>query len=785
LVCHAIDTAAVAELLVEMLLGPACRAELFDGLAPLGKPAAWAAVLCGLHDLGKFTPTFQALRDDVALSLLGEPAAADIQWLSQHKGVGRTDTFHGLLTAADLHRMLLAWGMECTTAISLASALGGHHGFFPVAAQLEETDAKFRHHGGAKWAQWRDRLVMELARLWGLPEPSSLPWAEVRVGLGAAVGLAGLASASDWIASDTGNFPYAGPEIDLTWYVGRAREQAKEAVRQLGWAPWRPPEDTSFRHLFPHADAPRPAQQVVERLVSGWSGPRILVVEAPTGEGKTKAALQCAARLVQRLGMAGMYVGMPTKASSNHLFGEISDFLDEHAAGLKARLLHSNADDHLAARALRAPVPPRTPDPSDVGRDEPADGQALAREWFTRKRGLLAPVATGTVDQALKAVIRSRHVFIGLAGLSGKVLVLDEVHAYDTYMSTLLDRLLWWAGRLGVPVILLSATLPSTRRSELVRSWCAGATRTDPQAVPALPTDVPYPRLTWSDGRHHRVEAADVLDLNAARIVALTQVSDEKLADWLLARIKEGGCAAVIHNLVSRATDTFTRLQAEVERLPEAERPRLLFITGRLAAGPRNETEQQLREAFGPSSTQRPMRAIVVGTQVLEQSLDLDFDVMVSDFAPVDSLIQRMGRLHRHRNTDRWPGVRTPVLALAGIDDTPSGPRFPRYTTLVYQLIVLLRTWVMLRGLPELRSPEDVSGLIDAVYGPPEAVACPPGWEQQWSKGVAALDRARSYDKDAARVMYLPQPYDDLDIATLTERPKSTRHTRRKDQRRR
>lgn len=785
LVCHAIDTAAVAEVLLPVLLGPRCRDELLAGLAPLGNGAGWVAVLCGLHDLGKLSPTFQALRDDLTLRHMGAAAAGNIRLLTRIKGVGRTDTPHGLFTAVHVKRLLGKWGARREVAAALASVLGGHHGFFPTAASLNEAEAKVNHHGGSTWAGWCDMLVDELMRLWHLSAASPRAWSDVQVRIGGAVGLAGLVSVSDWMASDTANFPYAGADVELVAYTEKARELAAQAVGRMDWSRWQPPVDTSFRCLFPRTgDGPRPIQQVLERLGDSWTASGIVIVEAPTGEGKTKAALQCAATFVRQLGLSGLYVGMPTRATSNHLFHEISDFFGDHAAELRTRLLHSSADAHLAAEALRVGSGSRELHPSDVGRDEPGEGEMLARDWFTRKRGLLAPVAVGTVDQALKTVIRSRHVFVGLAGLSGKVLVVDEVHAYETYMSTLLDRLLWWAGRLGIPVVLLSATLPSSRREELVRSWCAGRTGGDPHDVPALPESSTYPRITWSDGTDHQVHAAGVAQLNADRIVQLVRLNDGEVIDWVLDRIEQGGCAAVIHNIVRRAEETFGLLKNAVARLPEAQRPELIFLTGRVVPRTRHEVEERLRSAFGPEAPQRPRRAIVVGTQVLEQSLDLDFDLMVSDLAPVDSLIQRMGRVQRHHRAPRSAHRHPPVLALTGVEDTPQGPRFPPYTTSVYQRMLLLRTWAVLRGKREVRSPDQVLELVDTVYGSWDAVPCPPGWEQQWHTAAGQLERARKNDEYDAREIYLPQPWDDQDIGKLTVRSTSSRRTRKERGRR-
>lgn len=789
----------MAERLLGVLVGPRCREELRAAFAPLGDADGWVTVFCGLHDLGKFSPAFQALRDDLAVKLLGEPAEPDIRYQCRFKGAGRTDTPHGLITAVHLERLLKEWGAIPEVARLVAWALGGHHGHIPDAACILQAEDAIRDHGGERWAGWCDALVAEVIRRWGLPAPETLPWGEVRVGLGAAVALAGLASVSDWIASDGRNFPWAGPDVDLAAYPQKARDQAKEAVDRLGWSPWRPPEDTSFTALFPRDAEQRPVQEAAERVARQLQGPGVLLVEAPTGEGKTKTALQCAAILVRKLGLAGCYLAMPTKATSNQAYEEARKLADRSPVPLAVRLLHSAADEYLAARKLRDAGPGETEplDPADVDRDGGPDGEAVAREWFTRKRGLLAPVGVGTVDQILAGAIRSRHVFVRLPALTNKVVIIDEVHAYDMYMSTLLDRLLWWLGRLGVPVILLSATLPAHRRRELVRSWQAGALGRLPKEVPEPPEARGYPRVTWADATGQDVEECGVSDLNAARTVRLEHVPGDRLVAWVLDRVRDGGCAAVIHNLVRRAVDTYEELTAAVGKLPEAERPEVVLLHGRLDAKERHEREAALLHALGPGSAEngnRPERLIVVGTQVLEQSLDLDFDLMVSDLAPVDSLIQRMGRLHRfrlhrsdgdcpRRGGHRPPHLVEPVFAITGVTERRTGLEFPAHTTRVYERLLLLRTWVRLRDEAHVRSPEEAPDLIEAVYGP-DGVPCPAGWERAWEEATERLAANRRDHEYDARVLYLPQPRSDEAARKLTARPKSPRRTRKESHRR-
>lgn len=748
---------AVAERVFDLLLGPGCRDAVENSLRPLGNARRWAAYLAGVHDLGKFTPTFQALRADLALEAFGEEADGDIRWLSRFGHLPRTDTPHGLMTAVHLGGALEAWGASRPVARAIATVLGGHHGFFPDAASIQRARDSPGHHGKAKWSIWRDRMLRDLALLHDLPDPGTLPWGDVRFGLDFGVALAALTTISDWIASDERNFPYASKGIDLVAYARRSGEQAESAVAKLAWQPWSPPEDTGYRALFD--EDPRPVQQRVEELVGGSRGPVLLLVEAPTGEGKTKAALQAVAALARRLGCNGAYVAMPTRATSKQTRDVFGDLLRAHGDPSRVHLVHSTAD--------------QDPRPSEVGVDSPEPQDDHVREWFVRSKNLLVPLGVGTVDQLLKAAFRSRFGFVRLGGLSGKVVVLDEVHAYDTFMSTLIDRLLAWLGHLGVPVVLLSATLPAARRAELVAAWRSGALDHHPTGVPAAPDRDPYPRITLAGvGGPVRCEPASVSELNAEREVRLHHIPEDEVVERALAWCRgTGGSVAVIHNLVRRAEDTARRVEEAVHALPEEDRPEVLLIHAKLdPPARRQEVEARLRAAFGPGGTRK--RAVVVGTQVLEQSLDLDFDAMITDLAPVDSLVQRLGRLRRHRRDGEL------LAAVTGVEDAPTGPEFPPGTHKVYAQMVLLRTWAVLRDSMVLRCPDEVPALIDEVYG--DGPACPPGWELAWREAEERMARAREKRKVEAEERYLPFPGGPTRIRHLTTRPGGTGDLRKK-----
>src|SRR5690606_34797725 len=342
----------------------------------------------------------------------------------------------------------------------------GHHGFFP--ARFSDANGLRIGEAGAEarqvWESLRLEHVRALAHLTGA-RPGAIRATSLSNAM--AMVLAGFVSVADWIGSiDTPGFFRYKPEgaADLAAYQEEARCIAKKALETLGWLHEpRPAEVRSFRDLFPWK--PRGLQEVVEQHVVPDT-PSLVIVEAPMGEGKTEAALLLADAWAAR-GWRGAYIALPTQATANQLHRRTTEFLARVFPGSKInlQLVHGGLvfDDHGIE-------PGRVEDP-----DDPERGAVAAAEWFlSRKRSLLGFWGVGPVEQALIAGLRVKHVFVRLFGLAGKPAIVDEVHAYDTYMTGLLERLLEWLAALGSPVVLLSATLPTARRRHLMEAYQRG-----------------------------------------------------------------------------------------------------------------------------------------------------------------------------------------------------------------------------------------------------------------------------------------------------------------------
>ena len=577
--------------------------------------------------------------------------------------------------------------------------------------------------------------------------------------LAAQLTLAGLVILADWLASTEHLFPYECRFSPA--YPAEAESRAGRIREEMGlrgfWSPSRA-GTADPRHLMAArfgGKQARPVQLAACEAAQAGHGPGLLLIEAPMGEGKTEAALLAAEVIAARTGANGLFVGLPTQATADQMFVRVTGWLGPRGE-VTVTLAHGRARRNEAYQRLM---------PEAVGIGE-NDAGVTASQWLAgRKRRLLAPVVVGTVDQLLLAGVASRHVALRFLGLTGKVVIIDEVHAYDAYMSVILRRVLAWLGATQVPVILLSATLPAGTRAELLGEYAA---------APVPPIGSGYPQVSWvdapaagqSDGpfvpeweRPAEPGAAPCRALFPAAARACTarvefySERDEAGAADLACRVAaEGGCVLVLRNTVGRAQRTYERAAAA---LAPGE---VTLAHARFTAADRSLRDRLLIERFGPDgAAARPPRHVVVATQVAEQSLDIDFDLLISDLAPVDLLLQRLGRVHRH-SRPRPPHLREPRLIVAGHGglrpDRP--PAVPAGCEWVYGRYLLWRTAAALAGRGELDLPADIPRLVDAVYG--DELIGPRQWQDAVLQERGAYDAKLALLRETARTIILPDP---------------------------
>ncbi|MFE3413114.1 CRISPR-associated helicase Cas3' [Streptomyces mirabilis] len=764
---HLLDTAAVAGLIWDRYLSRSFRRRLDEITG--GRGRSWLMWVCGIHDCGKACPAFQAVDVVEAAPVL----AAGLSW-------GRLPTDrkrrwrHDVAGAAMLvPRLRAEWG-DAGAAAWVWPLVAGHHGTYPSVGSLRLTHPEVQGRGSG-WAAVQRGLVDAFTRAVGFED---LVAARPAGALSKAeqLALSGLIVMADWIASDSQHFPGLADAREIS-SAGACR-RAEEAWHRLGLrGGWR---DLSLPYspLAPLTErlgvTPRASQ--VELVERAWSlpVPGLLVAEAPMGEGKTKAALAAAEVLAARFGLDGVFVAMPTQATSDPMYEQVLGWVRSFDPELESQvaLLHGKRRFNPRwreiwegkARAGVVETDASVSDPWDVygaidedgefGMPSAPDNLAAAEgrersgppQWFLgAKRGLLTAFAVGTVDHLLYAATRTRHVMLRFAGLVGKVVIVDEVHAADVYMRQFLLEALRWLGQARVPVVLLSATLPPVQRQAFVDAYLAGVLGAA-DVTERVPEPAGYPCVTAA----FAVDGKPVAE--SSRVVVRSWRASEPVhVGWLPDAGKDGAAVAAAAReavagggVVLVVVNQVDRAQAIHEALRKGGfAGELHLLHGRLCAAHRGERTKRCLRLMGPGG-ERPGQMVVVATQLAEQSFDVDADVLITDLAPVDLLLQRIGRLHRHEGTYRPAAHRVPRVLVTGVVGGVGGrPRFLPASKAIYGEWLLLRAAALVAevagALPENGGepdggaaggcwsiPEDVPGLVARAYG--EAELCPVGW---------------------------------------------------------
>ncbi|MCQ2445060.1 MAG: CRISPR-associated helicase Cas3', partial [Mailhella sp.] len=591
--------------------------------------------VCGIHDVGKVSPIFER-KLYAALGRDGEWP----QLLSAPLELEQSIGYHYSISRACMRRILPGQP-------EIGEAAGWHHGREPV-----KQDAGYSLYGGEPWQALREELCRRInpQGLW----PSAVSPVQ-------SVVLKGLTTVSDWIAS--GDI-FDDPGRDWRPLVSRAVEEA-------GFRPLAVRRGPSFRDLS--GCDPYPAQS---RLAARATGPGVYVLEAPMGMGKTEAALYAAYRMLESGRASGIYFALPTQLTSNRMYERMRSFIGKIEAAGSPMLLHGKA---WLLKAL-----------GTVEDDAGPDGS-----WFSAaKRGLLAPYAVGTVDQALMSVIAVKHSFVRACGLAGKVVILDEVHSYDDYTGTLLDVLVKLLEGMGCTVIILSATLTRGRRSAML-------------GMPA--EEAAYPLITSCAGGAFSEVACPPPSDRTVRLS--TEASEDEAVEEALRRAEEGQQVLWIENTVDAAQAMYRLFAARAAGCGlEAG-----LLHSRFTPADRERNEQRWTSLCAAGRAAAAGRGrILVGTQVLEQSLDLDADFMVTRFCPADILFQRLGRLWRSGSTVRPAGAVCEAWLLApGCAEALAAPQEAfGLSGVVYSPYVLARSLEVWAGRTSVRLPSDIRPMM-------------------------------------------------------------------------
>lgn len=721
---HMTDSAEVARLLWDTWLPEHTKKLLSDGIcsaetelsfdSDIDKEVFAKKVLVFLalaHDLGKASPLFQNKAAKVGyndiiyqLDSLGLPI--------EFEENSTTKKFtHAIVSAAILKESGL---QESYTYI-----IAAHHGKPPTDESDISRAKRFARSTGIKKGAWGEvqQELLDFAKR--KAELDVLPKGAVDISV--QVILNGLLIMIDWIASGEYFTLYSRDSISFEAHKQSSKERALNAWKNLHlpvYDDFASPCNSGciFENRF-HISTPRPMQSEAMKIIEQVENPGLIILEAPMGEGKTEAALALAEIVAKKKGLSGIYFALPTQATSDGIFLRIKRWIEGLQRNSQSSILLSHGKAGLNEDFEGIKLRSRVYDNDNIeNRDS-----VVVNDWTQgRKKGLLSDFVVGTVDQILMCGLKKKHLAMRHLGVSNKVVIIDECHAYDTYMSSYLNLVLEWLGKYDVSVIMLSATLPDERRKDALaaynksknykaqqesayeRQHKAVTTRTAAEDI------FDYPYLCYTDA--DKICETKLSRSAREQRIKIECIQEEVWLDKLDALLVNGGCVGIVRNTVNAA-------QATAKILREKYGEDVLLLHSRFISNDRIMNEVDLRERLGPPNeveeSKRPKRLIVVGTQVIEQSLDVDFDIMFSDICPMDLLLQRMGRLHRHQRALARPeSMKNPVcyvLGINGVDD------FDKGSESVYGRFLLMKTAAFLEN--QISIPGDIPVLVQKTYG--------------------------------------------------------------------
>jgi len=693
---HCIDVAAVGRRILQdsFVLSDMARKCNIDKSVLLD----WLTFIFAIHDIGKFSNGFQGLSPKLARQLKGKVVTANYQEKHWSIGYRFLDEKSGEIFPGCNRDLLQFW----------FSASSGHHGR-PPKIELNRQPINMQFPGDVE----NDALmfISELKNLFGVniaPMAAGIDYYKLLARISWFV--AGITTLADWMGSNSEWFPFYKDTMSLDkYYTDVAVKNAEQSVAASRILPASVSAQKSMQELFPFISESTQLQKQAENVVL-IDTPQLFIIEEVTGRGKTEAALTLAYRLMTKGLADGIYFGLPTMATANAMHKRVKDvYLRFYSDGTVPSfiLAHSASRMHLALEKTKQNVAPEDEKDQDYS------------DWIAnnRKKALLAQVGVGTIDQALLAVLQARHQALRLLGLSRKVLIVDEVHACDDYMHTLLCNLLKFHSAQGGSAILLSATLPINMRKELISSFADGLDRQFQGNV-----SQEYPLLTQCST--DTFQEYPIEDSGASRSVYIQTADNYKNIFKILEdKLEKGQCVCWVRNTVFDAITVYKDAQSHFGKY------KIILFHSRFTLGDRLDIEADILESFGPqSSGQERKGKFVIATQVVEQSLDLDFDFMISDLAPIDLIIQRAGRLCRHNRDalgnrisggdergEQIMGIFMPKMCNKPQQDWYKS-FFPKAAN-VYQhhgQLWLTAKWLIEHG--KFNMPSDARDMIESVY---------------------------------------------------------------------
>lgn len=559
--------------------------------------------ICAMHDIGKAHPVFQGRDTETNEMLRGyELNQEAMSTMFRHeeyaeKMIKQTDLF--------------GFDADTRSKIMIRQIISLHHQ--KEKERKKEDFVEIKPKTAERWSNMQKYIynyIKEIFPCEKIEFPDAV-FKNQKTKFAVENGILGILITSDWIASnnDVMDNKTIRDFSDINEYIKEKKEIVKLFLFSQGLAYSSFPNVRSFDSIFHFGDG-RPAQHDVAKLVQN-NNIKLMLIESGCGSGKTEAALYAASVLGNKNGLSGIYMGLPTGTSAEAIQGRVDDFLSE---------LHMRKTKLYTSKSMLLRENNTEPSWTDVSRQR-----------------LLTPSAVGTVDQVMTAARLVRFESVRMAGLSSKVLIIDEIHAYDAYMITVIERLLQICNVLGIPVILLSATLPVSTKRKLFSTIINEAD---------IDVHSGYPLISYvtTDNEFYECQSELYEPDKNIKCESLPILNDyESIAELAVRNVKYGGCECVIMNTVADAINAYDSIKKIAD-----DNYNVILYHARMPEKTKDEKIKKILKWCGKNRSERPERAIIVGTQVLEQSIDIDVDYMITAICPVDLLLQRIGRYHRH-----------------------------------------------------------------------------------------------------------------------------------------
>lgn len=726
---HCLDVAAVGQYLADQL----GIAEHVAQKLKCEKLAVMPVItfLCAVHDIGKFSDGFQNQKS--ALVDILRRVSLNTVYREKHWTLGYSFWREYTDKILDGDKYIIAYCLD-----AWFSASSGHHGRPPTPEINSYFDVKqFPVEEVIKF-------ISDVKEIAGMPEDIKFLLKDEHLMKELSWLIAGLMVLADWIGSNSRWFLFQQTEQPLKEYwEHKALPQAQTAIEESGILPILAASKLSVTQMFEYKQA-TPLQMLAEQIPISKNG-NLFIIEEITGAGKTEAALILAHRLMAGGYADGLYFGLPTMATANAMHERVEQVYRKLFIGA------SNPALVLAHSASRQYLALENSAEEFVDGDDSENAQADAKAWLydNRKKALLAHVGVGTIDQALLAILPARHQSLRLLGLYRKVLIVDEVHAYDSYMNKLLCTLLKFHAAQGGSAILLSATLPVCARKQFLSAFSEGRGMVyDSRVV----LNAGYPLVTGIAGTDFSENAVESpIELHREVKVDLVYREDDVIAK-IKAAVEAGMNICWVRNTVFDAQAAYEAVSKHLNS------DKIILFHARYVLGDRLLLENQIIKQFGKNSAAVTRNSrVVIATQVVEQSLDIDFDCIITDLAPIDLIIQRAGRLCRHARDERGNlidgmdkrGIPELIVFAPLFVDEPKADWYKevfRKAAGVYEhhgQLWLTAQW--LAKHKKFRMPQDARDMIEFVYSENTQDNIPESLQRQ-------EDRAGGNDRAAAGV---------------------------------